>query len=281
MFWLWQRQPKPQQAISFLGKSPESTFQAQKESDNLQISPQDNLVLTQNLVKFKGKAAADTFVTIYANNLQIVSSTKSGDFAKEVELANGLNLITLTIFNQKLEKGQEKQLTLFVTAESVGNTVFAGSVKSIFDTLVTIATPNGDRNIRTSKSTKIDVPEEKQSTGAAIKNIRVGDYAIALGDSQDKDTLVAQKLQIVRENKPQNSKQFVAGKIITNVRANLFSIKNQANDQIIELTLTKNSQVNIGENQGKTTDIIRDKTALIFYHPDGDKKIVDLVYLIP
>lgn len=282
LVWLWQRQPKSQQAISFLEESQESTPQAQKESNDLEISPKDGLVLTQNLVKFKGKASADTFVTIYSNDFQTVTrATKSGDFEKEVELANGLNLITLAILNQKQELEQEKSLTLFVTEESVGNTVFAGSVKSIFDTLVTITTPNGDRSVRTSKSTKIDVPQEEQSTGPAIKNIRVGDYAIALGNAQDKDTQVATSLQIIRDDKPQNTKVLTKAVIITNVKNNLFSAKKVASGEIAEFSLAKQSKVEKDDSPLKITDITRDKNAFIFYHPEKNQNIVDLVFLLP
>lgn len=285
LIWLWQRQPKAPQEES---ASPiaqnvqeESISQDKKVQD---LTPLDSQVLTKDQVQFSGKYLPNLLVVIYGSNFQaIVKASDKGEFVKEIELAQGLNQITVAALAADLQTAEQKFLTFWVTGDDEGDTVFAGVVKSIFDTLITVATPNGDRHIRTGTQTVTDVPkEENQAAGAlAVKNIRIGDFAIGLGDSTDHDTILAKTLTIIRENKPQNTKQFVAGKIITNVRQSLFSAKDNQDGKIIELTLAKNSQIAQGENQGKIADIARDKTALIFYHPDGDKKIVDLVYLIP
>lgn len=281
LVWLWQRQPKGQQQQTISQPASKEALLQKPESD-LEISPGDSQVLTTDPVKFRGKTLAAAYVAIYTNDSQnLARADDEGNFEKEVQLADGLNQVLVTIVSPDLTKYRQKSLTLFVASENLGNTVFAGSVKSIFDTLVTLATPNGDRNIRTSKSTKINVPKEEQSAGPAIKNIRVGDYAIALGDSQDKDTQVAASLQIIRDSKPQNTEKLVTAKIITNPRQNLFSVKNQADDQIIELTLTKTSQVTTGEQKADIAEITKDKTAFIFYHQEKNQNIVNLIYLIP
>lgn len=281
LLWLWQRQPKGQEQQTIPRPASKEAILQKPESD-LEISPSDSQVLTQGLVEFKGKAPANSMMAIYANAFQtIVKTGEKGEFAKEVELAQGLNQVTIATLAANLQTTEQKFLTLWVTTGDESNTVFAGSVKSIFDTLVTITTSNGDRNVRTSKSTKINVPKEEQSTGSDIKNIRVGDYAIALGNAQDKDTQVAASLQIIRDNKPQNTKVLAQVVIITSVKNNLFSAKKVAGGEVSEFSLVKQSKVEKDDSTLKITDITKDKTAFIFYHPEKNQNIVDLVFLLP
>ena len=282
MVWLWQRQPKV--PLSELQSSPATgEAAAVKVEEELEIIPGDSQVLTTGKVEFKGKYLPNLLLVIYSNNFQaIVKTDDRGEFAKEVELAQGLNQITAAVLDANLQTAEQKFLTLWVTDDDEGNTVFTGSVKSIFDTLITVLTPNGDRNIRTGTSTTIDIPKEENQAAntSAVKNIRIGDFAIGLGDATDRDTILAKTLTIERVNKPQNTKQFIASRTITNVRQNLFSAKDNQDGKIIELTLGKTSQIAIGENQGKSADITKDKTALVFYHPEKNQNIVDLVYLL-
>lgn len=281
LVWLWQRQPKGQREQTIPQPASKEAI-LQKTEGDLEISPSDAQVLSPGPVKFKGKTLGAAYVAIYTNDFQTLTrADDEGEIEKEVQLTTGLNQVLLTTVSPDLTKYRQKSLNLFVASENLGNTVFAGSVKSIFDTLVTIATSNGDRNVRTSNSTKIDVPQEEQSAGPAIKNIRVGDYAIALGDSQDKDTQIAASLQIIRDNKPQNTEILTQVVIITNVKNNLFSAKKVTGSEISEFSLVKQSKVEKDDSTLKIIDITRDKNAFIFYHPENNQNIVDLVYLLP
>ncbi len=291
MYWLWQRQPQTSQLANLQPALEGTTSAIAKES--FQTKPPDTTVVITPDIKFEGKTSAGYLVVIYSNDFQVIKrANDNGDYSADLKLSPGLNLLDIVSISQDLTQNQKKSITLYYAdspsdEQQTGQTVFAGLVKSIFDTLLSVTTAAGDRNIRTSKSTEFEIPdkEEQQSTESAVKNVRIGDYAIALGNfpenSKDKDTIISQSLEIIRDNKPQNTEEFITGKIISNVKNNLFSVKNNKDGKIIEFALNKDSNISVDGKNAKTTDVTKDKTAIFIFHQSDDKNIADLIYLTP
>lgn len=281
IFWLWQRQPRLAQIETSSEEASLSGQRAAKEANWL-AKPQNNEILEETKVDFQGQTTPGSFIIVYSNTLQeVIKTDRTGAFGKTIELPQGLNLINAIALSSKLEQEQSSQLTLFVQEkDSIGQTVFAGSVKSIFDTLITVTTSAGDRHIRTTKSTDFQFPAEDEDATPSAKNVRIGDFAIAIGSLSDPDTLLARRVEIIRLDKPTISEELVVSTILTSVRQNIFSIRDSAN-QIIELTLDNNSQISEDGKEATKTKIVKDKKALILYNQEEDKKLVDLIYLLP
>ena len=287
LYWLWQRQPKVQNIQT--PKAAESNIIQTPES--FKITPQDDSVLTSKKVKLTGEINPG-YLAIFSNDFQAVIKTdQNGKFEKEVDLVDGLNLFRLISFSDQLKQDQEKSLVYLLAKDTKeGETVFAGTLKTILDNLLTISIQNGQKNIRSTKDTDITLPKppageknKNESTGSAIQNIRVGDFLMAQGDppSGQEDEIIAIKIEVIRENKPQNNKKLMLGGILVSPRQNLFSTKDLTTDEIIEFTLTKDTQIQQVEKEAKTEDISKNKNAFIIYHQDGDKNTVDLTYLLP
>ena len=286
LYWLWQRQPQPKEL-----QTPETISEnksAQKKEEKLVTTPPAGSVQTSSKIKIEGKTKPELFVAIFSNDLAIITrSDKSGAFHQEVTLEQGLNQIEIVTISKDLKEDQHDSLLLYLAAESdMGTAVFAGPVKSIFDTLLTISGESGEISVRTTQTTKIKLPPppgDEEATGPAIKNIRVGDFLIALGDPSDdrSDQLKAKLVEVVRENKPQNLRKLTLVKILSVARQSLFSAKSLADNSILELTIDKASQVTVDGKEAKSADIEKNKNAIIIYHPDANKKLLDLIYLLP
>ena len=288
IYWLWQRQPK----ISNSQTPQTKTVQIQnpQEQQNPDLKPVDSSVLTATNIKLEGKTIPNSLVAIFSSNIAaITKSENSGNFQADVTLTKGLNLIDLSIISQDFRQEQKRTLTLYVSDnQNDGSTVYVGPVKTIFDTLLSISTNNGEKSIQASKSTIISLPPppngEKEAIDSPLKNIRIGDYLIVTGDltqdAQD-EKLQAKKIDVIRENIPQNTRKLVLAKTLTTVRQNLFSAKNSTDNQILEFTLNKNSQISLDGKETKSTDITKDRNSIIIYHVDNNKNIVDLICLLP
>ena len=83
------------------------------------------------------------------------------------------------------------------------------------------------------------------------------------------------------EDKPQNNKKLMVGRILVSPRQNLFSVKDITNSEITEFALFKNTQITKVDKEAKPQDLTKDANAIIIYHQDGDKNLVDLIYLLP
>lgn len=288
---LWQRQPKPKSDKVLAENTTQSTSPTSPEQmEKIQMkNPQDQSVVTSAKVDVSGKTTPNSYLAILSNSdIAIAKTDNSGNFTKEIELAAGLNLIDLKIATLDSKENFTKSLTLWYdkNAQGSGSAIYAGSVKNIFDTVITVSTVNAAKNISTTKSTVFDIPtpdedEQKEATQAAVKTVRVGDFAIGLGDRKDDNTISAKKVIIIRENKPKIDKGFAEIKLLTVVSKNNFTGKNLKDQKNIEFTLTKNSDVSAGDKDGKTDDIKKDKNALVIYLDQDDQKVVDLIYLLP
>lgn len=296
--WLWQRQPSGpvQTVLSQQTKAQDS--QKQPAADSM-AKPQDNLVVATGKIKIRGKLNPNDYLVITSNLYnKIVKTEIDGSFNVEVTLQKDLNLIDYISLSSDLKKISVYPLTFYYSPDKKFKSVQSGSVKSIFDTLLTLSTPNGEINVRTSTSTELDIPklEEDQtaeSTGAALRSIRVGDYAISLGENSDQNTQNSGSLTIIRQNIPQNNTRTVTAQIASIPKQNKFTAKNLSDSKVIDLTLSKTTQVQT-ENVtpppspvAKTTpntltsQITKDKNAIIIYHEEADINLIDLIYLLP
>jgi len=288
LYWLWQRQPK-----TLKNETPQaSTYQSPKPKTQqaTEIKPSDFSVLNTNQVKLEGRVTPNSSVAVFSNDFAtVVKTTSSGNFEKEVTLPRGLNLLDLSIISKDFREEQKRTLTFFVSdSQNNGSTVYVGTLKTIFDTLLTISTTNGEKSIQASKSTAVNLPPppngEKETTVSPLKNIRIGDYLIVVGDltkDAENEKLQAKKIEVIRENIPQNTRKLTLAKTLTTVRQNLFSAKNTTDNKILEFTLEKTSLIQIDDKISKASDIAKDKNAIIIHHQEQAKNIVDLIYLLP
>ncbi|OGD95661.1 hypothetical protein A3F02_02905 [Candidatus Curtissbacteria bacterium RIFCSPHIGHO2_12_FULL_38_9b] len=295
IYWLWQRQPRVhnyQQPDVYTEKSNQNS-----QKQLLEITPENFSVLTVENIKFQGKTIANSYLALTSNNShKVVKINENGIFEADVKLTSGLNLIEAIQFTNNLKDVQKKTLIYWLsenTQNFVPNTqVFAGNIKNIFDILITATFEEEQKEIKIDKSTIIQLPKNIQieSTSSALEEIRIGDFITALGQvksADDKNQIIASDVEIFRENKPQVTKKTRLLKTLSIVRQNIFSAKDEQNN-IIEFTINKNSQI---LDQGKETDsesIIKNKNAIIIYHTGSDslrseagKNIIDLIYLLP
>lgn len=286
IIWLWQRQPQAPSIESPQETVPSATQSAQPDQEKLTIkSPQDDQVISSSKIKLTGHAIPNAFLVAYSPSTQTITQAKAdGTFSHELELSADLNLVTVTVLSPNLTEEKTQNLTLYNAKQPDEgiNTVYIGSVKTIFDPLITISNENTQKNIRTTKNTEFDIPKspKEETATSPIKNIRIGDFVIALGKESNQDTLLAKKVTIIRENKPQNPKKVAGGKILTAVRNNLLTIKT-ADNQIVQLILDKNSTIVKDNKTAKNTDITTDQNTIIVYHLQGDQNLTDLLYLLP
>ena len=279
MYTLWQRQPKIQ---------PEKTEQAsqleQKQIIQENLSPIDGSVIKESEVELKSKGTPKSSFLIYSNTFQnLVKSNDEGTFTSTITLDTNLNLIKIIELDQGLQQVSEKTLTYYYAPKSEAQTVSAGPVKSIFDSLITLTSTKGELNVRTSKSTEFEIPqiEGQEEATAQADNIRIGDYIIVLGNSEDSDSLIAQNVEVIRQNKPQITKKLLLGTIASSVRQNLFSAKDK-DGEIVEFTLNKNSEIFTNNEVVKNDQVQKDKKVIILYaSKDNETNTVDTIYLIP
>lgn len=297
--WLWQRQPSaPQQSV--LSQKTESESNQNPTDDKSALKPQDNLVVATEKIKIKGKLNPNDYLIIASNNFnKVTKAGVVGDFEVEVALQTGLNLIDYIAASSDLKNLNKNPLTFYYSPDKKFKSVYTGSVKSIFDTLLTITTTNGEINARTSRSTELDIPSAEpdagieESTSTALRNIRVGDYAISLGENSDQNTQNSASITIIRQNIPQNNTRTVTAQIVSIPKQNIFTAKNLSDSKAIELTLTKTTEVQTENGNppsspiakaspnAQTSQIIKDKNAIIIYREESAKNIADLIYLLP
>ncbi|KKR56477.1 MAG: hypothetical protein UU05_C0036G0002 [Candidatus Curtissbacteria bacterium GW2011_GWA1_40_47] len=287
LYWLWQRQPKIQNQEVQTAINSQTVASEGKNPQKLKLSPKDFSVLTSKKVKFEGTSTPNSYLAIFSNTSQaVVKTDTSGNSEKEIDLADGLNLVDLVTVTPDFQTKNKKSLTLLIAQDTKdGDTVYTGPVKTIFDTLITLTTTDGQKEIRASKTTAITLPKEddkeKESIGSALRNIRIGDFAIVIGNLSKEDQLEAKKIEIIREAVPQNSRRLTVVKTLTAPRQNLFSAKNQQSGEIEEFTLGKTSQILVDGKEAKITDITKDKNTIIISHEEKGKQLIDLIYLLP
>lgn len=299
--WLWQRQPSGPSQTVLSQQTKAKDAQIQPAADSV-AKPLDNLVVATEKIKIRGKLSPNDYLVITSNLFnKIVKTEIDGSFEVELTLQKDLNLIDYISLSSDLKKINVYPLTFFFSPDKKFKSVQAGSVKSIFDTLLTLTTPNGEINVRTSAATELAIPkleedETAESTGAALRSIRVGDYAISLGENSDSNSQNSQSLTIIRQNKPQNNQKTVTAQIATAPKQNAFLAKNLSDSKAFDLVITKETEIQLETaipgaadptpkapptTQSLSSQIVKDKNAIIIYHEENGKNIADLIYLLP
>src|SRR3990167_9014192 len=223
IYWLWQRQPRPTE-----NKKPTVASEQKREEQKSGFikAPLDSQVLADGKVEIIGKIDKEAYIAILANTVSTISkSNEQGEFKIPIQLAEGLNLLDIQDFDTNLKTVGTEQKTLFVAQKETlpqNWQVYAGSVKSILDKLITLTTSTGEKSVKTETKTNIIMPSpplSKKPTPAPDESIRIGDFVIALGEVRE-EILNAQDLEIIRENKPQITKKIAVAKILTAAKAN-------------------------------------------------------------
>ena len=98
LYWLWQRQPKIQNQEVQTAINSQTVASEGKNPQKLKLSPKDFSVLTSKKVKFEGTSTPNSYLAIFSNTSQaVVKTDTSGNSEKEIDLADGLNLVDLVI----------------------------------------------------------------------------------------------------------------------------------------------------------------------------------------
>ena len=220
IYWLWQRQPK---GVSEPSQKPGSQNQivATKQEDiTVSISPEDGNILDSANTTLTVKTSPNTYVAVISNSFaQIAKADAAGFLQQDETLDSGLNLIQISVFTTDLSRRVDKKITLYV--KSPKNTtsaklVLAGSVKNIFQKVITLSTDSGEMKINQDKTTKVNYPSPAPGIKSkGDQNIRVGDFLVVLGDNNSNDEISAQSIDILRENKPQICKNIQIIKLIS------------------------------------------------------------------
>lgn len=295
IYWLWQRQPK---AINTqTPQTPINTVSEKNTNDQLKksifsLNLNDAQVFDNSLQKFSGTANPNSHIMIISNSLDVFLNTNDkGSFETEIKLDKGLNIINITELDKNLKLIQ-KQLFSFYLLDKAGSSkeelVYSGSIKSIFDNAITVSTISEDKKVKKNNQTQIKLsqssiavlPKNKQVEILKESDLRVGDYVIALGTSSAQSEIMAESIEVVRENKPNLTKKYSAVKIASVVKNKTFSSQNLENNNPMNFILDKNSKIYF---DGKKTDekaIAKEKKAVIFYTPQ-DKNIISSIYLLP
>lgn len=282
IYFLWQRQPqvktKPQD---------ETTKNQEEKLLTSEIEPRNGAVLTSGEVEIEGTAKPSQLVLVYSNSDQkMLNADSAGKFKQKMNLTENLNLIKVIYFKDQNKVEIEKNLSYYIlpkNSKSNAKNVVAGSVKSIFENILTVSTSDFETKVTIDKSTQIESPkdEEKESAGTGIDLFRVGDFVIALtSEPKDEDTK-GLSLQIIRNNKPTLAKTLISADTASAPRENIFSVKNSKDNKLVELLITKTTSVSIAGKTAKPEDIAKSKKAIILYQPDEDENPVDMIYIFP
>lgn len=282
IYWLWQRQPQTQD------KRPQTaTGQSQlkdnSKADNyeLNLSPSDGTITNDAKVKFQGKAPSE-YILIYSNSNQTsIKTAPGGNFEKDAGLVPGLNIFNVITLKEDLSQNQTIPISIYLTTKTDpqdAKIFLAGSVKNIFDKLITLTTSSGEKTFRQKSSTKLTFPKNAEEDD---KDIRVGDYLIALGAQVNEKDFNAQSVEVVRENKPQNLILYSSSQLLTAPKGNLFSAKNLKDSKLIEFTLDKNSKIYEDEKLVDNKSITKDKKAIVFYKNQDGNNLAVTIHLLP
>ena len=283
IYWLWQRQPQKQDERPQTATGQSQLKDSQK-ADNykLNLSPDDGTIANDAKVKFQGKAQPYEYILIYSNSNQTFIKTASGgNFEKDADLIPGLNIFSVTTLKEDLSQNQTIPISIYLTTKTDpqdAKIFLAGSVKNIFDNLITLTTSSGEKTFRQKSSTKLTFPKNAEEDD---RDIRVGDYLIALGAQVNEKDFNAQSVEVVRENKPQNLILYSSSQLLTAPKGNLFSAKNLKDNKLIEFSLDKNPKIYENEKLVDTKSIAKDKKAIVFYKNQDGNNLAVTIHLLP
>lgn len=280
MYWLWQRQPTTQDKTTNTKISSVNPSTSPLPEELFTFSPQGNVIVSKNKIDFEGKTSPNEFVLVFSNFSQNISKADNqGKFQISINLAEGINQITLKSLDESFKESYAKTVSFYQDSESKDTKFYSGLVKSTFDTLITITVEGNDQTIRQKSSTELfyDDSIDEEDT-----DIRVGDFIMALGNATENKDFDANSLYILRNNKPKNISEYLYGIFTSDVKANIFSARDQKNANLVEFFLSTETGFLIGSDEGTEDDIVKDNRALILFHEDEDNdNVADLIYILP
>lgn len=281
-YWLWQRQPQ----IASLTESQNEQKENEGEinQSDAKTSPQNGFVTDLPKVQVKGSAKSGSYVAIVTGGFDYLTKAKSdGNFEKEIELAEGLNLLKIIYFDKDLNIEKEEGLTYFRSKTKNFDSVAAGNVKSIFGNLITITEANTEKKVTYKSSAEIILPSPIPQLGVGDEDtsIRVGDFVIATGKMNTNGELEALQIDVRRDNKPQITKAIISCQLLSNIRQNLLSAKNLKDSKIIEFTLNKDTQVFLDLELKDTKIIEKDKKAITIYTSGDETNSLSKIFILP
>jgi hypothetical protein len=157
--------------------------------------------------------------------------------------------------------------------KKVQNKVYAGMVSDISGNQITLNTKNGDRIVRVNEYTSYS--SNVSQTLTSLSQISVNDFMVALGDVDDKNTLVAKK---VLRDKPtlttQNPPLFATIKSTTD---SAITITTQDKKQL-DLTISASILFKLTSKKALITDLLIGKA--IIYITKGNDNTPQFIYLI-
>lgn len=280
MYWLWQRQPTLDNN-SKITKNPISSPSTQPDiEETFTYSPEGNIIISKERIDFEGNTSPNKIVIVYSNYSQnITRADNQGIYKLAINLAEGLNQITLTSLDESFKETFSKTLSFYQDTDSEDTKFYSGPIKSTFDTLLTIMVDGEDQIIRQKSSTETFFDE---SIDDEDTDIRVGDFVMALGNATKTKDFEANSLFVLRKNKPKNISQYMYGIFTSEVKSNIFSARNEKNANLVEFYLSSETGFLEGSNEAAKDNIIKDKKALILFHEDEENdNVADLIYLLP
>lgn len=286
-YWLWQRQPKETQKKPETKISQDEIIKSEGENITIKTIPEDGTVVDDTILPLTIKTSAQNYLAIAAtSDATVLKSDESGQAKADLKLAEGLNFVKITAFSRDFKKSVDSQISIYLKpAKKIvdAKIVAAGSIKNTFEDVVTLVTSNAEKKIKT-KGAKIASPSpvsKNKSPREPEQKFRVGDFLLVLGNESSGDQIDAKSVEIYRENKPQLAKEVYLVKILSKVKGNNFSTKVEKDNKIEDFDLSKDSQISKDSQKGSPDDIQKDKKAIIVSHALDNKKIVDLIYLLP
>jgi len=275
-YWLWQRQPKKTTPQPETKVTQDEIIKSDDENIVVKTTPEDGAIVDNNALPLTIKTSAQNYFAVSATADNPITKTDDKGQAKvDLKLSDGLNIVKVTVFNRGFSKTFDKQIAIYLkpAKKNVDAKILAaGTVKNLFEDVVTITTFAGDKNIKT-KGAKVASPSP--SPVSKSKSLLV------LGNPASSDQIEATSIEIFRDNKPQLTKEVSIVKILSKVKDNSFSVKVEKGNNIEEFSLPKDPAISKDGQKGTADDIQKDKKAIIISHPQDNKKIVDLVYLLP
>lgn len=266
--------------------------QIQKPAENMDTNnslPKDGDVILINPLKVTGKTQSDYRILVFTNTLEDVAKVSNdGTYSIEEKLDQGLNQLAIVSLDKNLKEVSKQNLSVYLQKpedKAKYDHVTAGNVTKLFENLITATTLSGEFNIKTTDSTKTSIPTPPPTKSPQPKtkgpDIRVGDFIIALGNKSKDNEISASQINIIREDKPQIKKTYAAVKLASISKSKIFSASQIKDNKLLEFKLGTNSQIFSGDKKADEKAITKDKTAIIFYTPDGTDNIVSLAYLLP
>ena len=257
-YWLWQRQPKKTTPQPETKVTQDEIIKSDDENIVVKTTPEDGAIVDNNALPLTIKTSAQNYFAVSATADNPITKTDDKGQAKvDLKLSDGLNIVKVTVFNRGFSKTFDKQIAIYLkpAKKNVDAKILAaGTVKNLFEDVVTITTFAGDKNIKT-KGAKVASPSpspvsKSKSPNPAEQKFRVGDFLLVLGNPASSDQIEATSIEIFRDNKPQLTKEVSIVKILSKVKDNSFSVKVEKGNNIEEFSLPKDPAISKDGQKG-------------------------------